>query len=130
MDPAVSPLFYLSYGASYLANVALDVAWLVLGLTLVRQYRPHAAGLFVVASSVALLLACVAPLSTAAIGWWTARSGGPEAVLHQQALTGIIGALTMVAVGTLRLASIIQLIRPPRTDLREGPPQGGHAPDP
>jgi hypothetical protein len=101
-----------------LVNLALDVALLVVGLTVVRRAKKSAGGLVATVGAISFVFSCLSPL----IGTIFPRlidSYGSGSFATMLAIQTVFGVVVHAALQGLMLAALVQLSRPAARDPRD-----------
>jgi len=106
-------LMILSSGFSIVLGLLLDVALLVVGLTIVRRNRRDAAKWIVAPAIIGLVHGVIAPLIHAGASFLAGNAYGVESMLGLNAITTFVSALLSAASFGLLILGIARLARPP-----------------
>ncbi len=105
-------LIWASNGLSWVVDIGLQVALLVVVLTAVRRHRRDAMGWMLAAAATGLAASIVGP----ATGWAATALGsrvGVDTMLRVEAGLGLFGTILHAVVFLLLLRGIVGLSRPP-----------------
>jgi hypothetical protein len=106
-------LMMLSSGFSIVLGVLLDVALLVVALTIVRRYRRDAAKWIVAPAIIGLVHGVLAPVVHAGSSFLVGDMYGVESMLGLHAATTFVSALLSAVTFGLLIVGIAKLARPP-----------------
>lgn len=110
-------LIWASNGFSWLVSVGMQIALLVVVLTVVKRQRRDAASWLLAAAVLGLGVSIAGPV----VGWGGAFLAGElggelgigiEGMLLAQALLGIVGSVVQVVIFVLLIRGIVALARP------------------
>lgn len=106
-------LMMLSSGFSVVLGVLLDIALLVVALTIVRRNRGDAAKWIVAPAIIGLVHGVVAPLVHSGASYFVGDAFGVESMLGVHALTSSVSAMLSALTFALLIVGIAKLARPP-----------------
>jgi hypothetical protein len=108
----------LASGVSTLAGLALQIALLVVTLTVVRRNKPGAVAPLAASFAIGIASTVLGVLVYPLIGVVTSRSGGMESYMLVQSATTVGFALVHVVSGVLLVLGLLKLAAP--ETVREG----------
>ncbi len=110
------------YGTSWLATIAIEIAFVVVATTVVRRQRPDAFKPLLAWAVASLAWGVLSGVSGMILPLFAARDG-IDSLLRMQAINAAIGIAVHVALAVMLVRGLVALAQPPKpVDVGGAPP--------